>query len=497
MMSPQLVEVPLVKCAVWDRLVLCPAARRSRTWSAVLLPAVIMLLAACESDSPARAGRPAGGRAPSILIVVLDACRADRLGCYGYDRPTSPAIDALAGDPDAVVYLDHHVQGAFTKSSTASLFTGLYVFQHGVIRGHDIKQNPAGSGVLPVQVLPEQFHTMAEQFGEIGMWTFGVVKSYHLDPESGFAQGFDEYYPAKSLHGDWLRVRKTVDLIAAAPGPFFGYLHLEACHHPFPERYRHAEIMEAYGFDYDEEARKARGVDFTTAQIKHAINDEELALTSEGVRFLNLIYDAKLRFVDEHLVAPLIDSLKKVGRYDDTLVILTADHGEELYDHRGYAHGHALWEEVIRVPLIVKFPKGRRPRRLAGDVEATTQSVDLLPSLLAFLGRPAGEDLPGADIFDGAGRDFAYSQTETQWTLIQDAYKLIDGGGTTLLFSRASDPGEQVNLAEREPDRVEAMRQAATAMRQHVTTAPREAPVHETELDEEAIKALRSLGYLR
>ncbi len=122
-----------MKCAVWDRLVLCFSARWSRASSAVLLPAVLLLLAACESDAPA--SRSAGGRSPSILIVVLDACRADRLGCYGYDRPTSPAIDALAGDPDAVVYLDHHVQGAFTKSSTASLFTGLYVFQHGVIRG--------------------------------------------------------------------------------------------------------------------------------------------------------------------------------------------------------------------------------------------------------------------------------------------------------------------------------------------------------------------------
>ena len=492
-----MVEEPLVRRVVWDRLVLCPAARRPRAWSAAILPAVVLFLAGCESEAPARAGRPAGGRAPNILIVVLDACRADRLGCYGYDRPTSPAIDALAGDPDAVVYLDHHVQGAFTKSSTASLFTGLYVFQHGVIRGHDIKQNPANPGVFPVQVLPEHFDTMAERFGEIGMRTFGVVKSYHLDPESGFAQGFEEYYPAKSLHGDWLRVQKTVDLIAAAPGPFFGYLHLEACHHPFPERYRHTATMEGYGFEYDEEARKARGVDFTTARIKHAINDEALVLTSEDVRFLSLIYDARLRFVDEYLVAPLIDSLKKVGRYDDTLVILTADHGEELYDHRGYAHGHALWDEVIRVPLIVKFPKGYRPRHLAGDVDATTQSVDLLPSLLAFLGRPAGEDIPGADIFDGGGGDFAYSQTATEWTLIQDSHKLIDGGGTTLLFSRGSDPGEKVNLAQRDPDRVEGMRQAAAALRQHVATAPREAPVHETELDKEAIKALRSLGYLR
>ncbi len=158
--------------------------------------------------------------------------------------------------------------------------------------------------------------------------------------------------------------------------------------------------MERYGFDYDEKARIAAGVDFNTAKIFMDINYGELELQPEDVRFLNLIYEAKFRFYDEQFVASLMQGLKGMGRYDDTLIILTADHGEELYDHEGY--GHALWNEVVHVPLIVKFPRRTKPAELASEVDLPTQSVDLIPSLLAMCGQDADLGLPGHGHLHGA-----------------------------------------------------------------------------------------------
>jgi arylsulfatase A-like enzyme len=467
----------------------------SRVQSVVLpgLIALSLVLAGCGSGS--HQAEPARG--PNILVVVLDACRPDKLGCYGFERDTSPAIDELARDPDAVLFRRHHVQGAGTKSSTASLFSGLYVFQHGVVWGHKVREDPDRPGLFPTQLLSESHHTMAERLGELGYDTFGAVKSFHLDPKYGFAQGFDDYYGPDDLRGEWERIAKTQELIEGSDGPFFGYLHLNACHHPFQWYTRDAEYMERYGFDYDEKARMAAGVDFTTAKIMHAINDGEITLEPDDVRFLNLIYEAKVRTVDQRLVAPLIQGLKEMGRYDDTLIILTADHGEELYDHEGYAHSHALWNEIIHVPLIVKFPRGTRPAELAGDVDTPTQSVDLLPSLLAMSGQEADPALPGTDIFTGPSRGSAYAETMREWALVQGDYKLIDGAERRFLCEHPADPKERSNLAKAQPDRVKAMQEAAEALRRFVATKPRHSPLLEMELDPEAVRALRSLGYIR
>ena len=456
--------------------------------------AIALLLAGCRPGESA--GAPADAAPPNVLIVVLDACRADKLGCYGFGRQTSPAIDALAGDPDAVTFRRHHVQGAFTKSSTASLFTGLYVFQHGVSAGHEMRASGAEGNVFPVQVLDARFKTMAERFREMGYATLGMVKSYHLEPEYGFAQGFGTYVPPSVISGDVPRRNAMLNAIAGTGRPFFGYLHQNACHHPFQPGLRHPDYLQQHGFPYDERARMADGIDFTTPAIKHAINDGEVALEADDARFLNLIYEAKLRMVDEFDVLPLVEDLKVMGWYDNTLLIITADHGEELYDHGGYGHGHALWEEVTRVPLIVKFPKGRKPASLPRSVETVTQAIDLLPALLAYVGADPDAALPGADIFGGPGRDMAYCETMDGWMLIRGDRKLIaDARGG--LFDLAADPRETNDLSAAEPQEVEDLRVAAAAMRRHVALAASDAPVIADELDEQALRALRSLGYVR
>ncbi len=456
------------------------------------------MLSACGRIDRAGAADAAGPR-PDVLILVLDALRADRLGCYGYERATSPVLDTVAADQDAVVYKNHYVQGAYTKPSTASLFSGLFVFQHGVIYGHEMVEIPGRPGFYPTQRLGDEVDTMAERFDRLGYRTFGIVKSHHLDAEYGFAQGFDHYVDAR-LRGDRQRMARTIDLMLAGPGPVFGYIHLNGVHHPYPPQHRDQSFMTQYGYDedflYHEQTRMAQGVDFTTAEIRHAILDGDVTLEPDDVRFLDLIYDAKLRMIDQ-MLEPFIRFLKETGRYDNTMLIVTADHGEELYDHESYGHGHALWDEIIRVPLIVKFPRGWKPDSLGREVEATTQAVDLLPALMGLIGQPADGRLPGTDIFLETPRGFAFCETHLEWALLQDGYKLIDGGEQPFLFEQRSDSGNRVNLSESEPERVASMRDTATALRQLVAIKPLQAPLEETQLSEDAVRSLRALGYVR
>jgi arylsulfatase A-like enzyme len=292
-------------------------------------------------------------------------------------------------------------------------------------------------------------------------------------------------------------VDKTLELVRAQPGKFLGYVHLTACHNPFPREERHAGYLERYGFAYDEAARAAQGVDFGDIEIKFAIRENRVRTTPDDVRFLHLVYEAKLRQADEATVAPLIQGLRSTGRYDDTLILVTADHGEELLDHGGYHHGYALWEELAHVPLVVKYPKGRRPQALGARVDQLSQSIDVLPSLLGLAGLPPDPALPGKASLAGSFQTFAVSEIKGGgWALIQADAKLIEEDGRARLYDLASDPGETRDLAESRPERVAAMREAVLRLRETIGEGE-DAPTIETELDAEALRSLRSLGYVR
>jgi arylsulfatase A-like enzyme len=415
------------------------------------------------------------------------------MGVYGYGRPTSPHLDALAADPDAVVYERHYVEGNWTKPSTASLFTGLYVHQHRVRVGHQ----PADGNKWATHALADAHLTLAERLRDLGFVTFALVKSRHLVREYGFAQGFDTYLGPDEISDDAGRVGGTADFIHTLERPFFGYVHLNACHHPFPESERHPRYMEAFGEDYPEARRIAEGVDFTKPDVKRAIDSGELALAPNDVRFLSTLYDAKLRWVDETAVAPIVAALRQSGRWDRTLLIVTADHGEELYEHRGYAHGHALWNEVIHVPLIVKFPAGRRPADLAKRVTAVTSNVDLYPSIVSFLHHAVPEWLPGRPILERPQPGFAFSQRAGDWAVVQGRNKLYVVDGEPRLFDLAADPGEQHDLAELLPDRVDELTGLGQVVLALEAGAAGGADEIEVTLSEEALENLRALGYIK
>jgi arylsulfatase A-like enzyme len=455
--------------------------------------------------------RPRAGGADdfSILLVVIDACRADKVGTYGFAKGTTPALDALAGDPDSVTFLNHHTQASWTKPSTASLFTGLYPHEHAAVLSTLATDEVGEDRTYITKGLSPDLTTLPEVLRADGYYTFGVVRISHLAAENGFDQGFEEF-ELVSYGGDEVALRKTTALAEAISGKFFGYVHLLGCHRPFPEEVRDEAYMAEHGFPYDEEARREAGIEF--AEIDYDFDERlksgETVLTEEDVRFLHLVYEARTRWTDRNLVQPLIEQLKASGRYDETMLIITADHGEELYEHGGYGHGHALWNEVTHVPLIVKYPKGKKPKELGSRVEQMTQSVDIAPSLIALSGAKTDRTWRGTAVLAGSFPGYVFAEQadcgpenantchlNAGWALIQDHHKLIEGDEAPLLFDLTQDPLEQKSLADSMGQRVEAMRGYVTKLKD-ASAAP-SANSLEIEVDEDALRSLRGLGYVQ
>ncbi len=227
----------------------------------------------------------------------------------------------------------------------------------------------------------------------------------------------------------------------------------------------------------------------------HGIYARRDALTQAELAHIVSLYDADVAQADAH-VRQLLDGLDRAGLAESTLVVFVSDHGEELYEHRGYAHGHALWNEVIHVPLIVKFPAGRRPADLPVRVTAVASNVDLHPSIVSFLGHPVPEGLPGRPILERPQPGFAFSQRLEDWAVVQRQEKLYVLDGKLHLFDLAADPGERHNLAEALPKRVDELLSLGQEVFALEVGAGGGADEIETTLSEEALENLRALGYI-
>ena len=463
-----------------------------RIVAALLIGTLIATAGVSLPSAADEASRPR----PNVVILVLDACRVDKFGCYGFPGPTSPAVDAVAADPDATLFRRHYVQAGWTKPSTASLFTGTYAFQHGLLGGDDIALDESTAGPIMAAVLDGSFMTLAEGFHGAGYRTFGFFRSENIDARYGFGQGFESW--EKPLRGgsDGTRSQQFLDRIAGLQGPFFAYLHLEGCHQPYRLSDRDREYMTTYAFPYNEKARAALGVDFTRADMRQRVPAGLVRLDEADLRFANLLVAAKLRQVNDSSVKRLVAGLKRLGLYDSTLLVVTADHGDELLDHGGFSHGQKLWEVITHVPLVVKFPRGGRPAGLGTEVKAVTQSVDLLPSLFRLVGVPVPEGVAGADIFTAPPRGWAFSEAVGAWALVREKDKLLALGDRHLLFDLRRDPAEKSDVAPRAQPTVDALREHVDALRASLARFVRKPPQTQLLLDKETVEQLRNLGYV-
>jgi arylsulfatase A-like enzyme len=421
-----------------------------------------------------------------VLLIVVDTLRADRLGIHGSELGLTPRVDALAAESRR--FERAYAHAPWTLPSFASLFTSLYPPQHG-----------AGGRVPDFRGLREPIRTVAECFRDAGYATAAVVNVDFLTEKFGTMQGFA--HVDFEVHPNNVETRvaeKTTDAALAwlrqpRAGPFFLLVHYFDPHLVYapPASYRAK-------FAAPQDREDASWVFGTRQQIVQ-YRQGMIRFDEPTIRRAEQLYNGEVAYTD-HEVGRLLDAVGTMQLSDSTIVVFTSDHGEEFFDHGGFEHGHTLYEELVHVPLMIRYPG----KVAAGSESDLVGLVDVAPTLCALAGVEGDPAFVGRDLLGSTESEQAderpiilqgnfWGPPHRGW--IQGGHKLIVEPERRKLFDLRADPGEQRELSASEPEllrkTLEDMQLAFKAMAAHL---PREsAPV---ELSEEERERLRVLGYL-
>ncbi len=313
---------------------------------------------------------------PNIIFISIDSLRADHLGCYGYIRDTSPNIDDFSRD--CVLYRYSISQANWTLPSYASMFTAL---------------NPNKHLAGTLNRLRTRHITIAEVLSRLGYNTTSYNGGGYIDKSFGMDQGFSEYnsFPEKTTKNKDIRwvVPESKKWIEknSNKGKFFLFIHTYEVHHPYNPPDEFKNMYETHKGDL---SKFYRNLELFNGDLLGYIGFYEIKKLSlykeipeaHKKRFINL-YDAGINHTDIWL-GEFFTFLKDEGLYDESLIILNADHGQEFYDHIGWTHGHTVYSEVINVPMMIKYPEGKKQ---GIEKERISRSIDIAPTILEdFLG---------------------------------------------------------------------------------------------------------------
>jgi arylsulfatase A-like enzyme len=440
-------------------------------------------------EDPPRGPARAKAR-PNVLVYLVDTLRADRLGCYGNERPTSPTVDAMTHE--AILFADVVAESTWTRPSTASLFTGLSPRQHAAVGRAD--------------VLPDAAITMAELFREAGYETAAFVTNGNVAPIFGFAQGFDVFEllpgtivpsPDGAVPSTLLEAPSSPDAHAVAlqwladrnpDRPFFLYVHTADPHSPYlPSR----EFRERIGVPDGIE-------DLGSLTMMTALHERRLVADASLTRALLLAYEAEIAYND-HELGVFRAELERRGLWDDALVVFVSDHGEEFLEHGGWEHGRSVYTEATQVPLILKLPEGAH----AGTrVDRTVQLADVLPTLVEHLGLRRPEGLTGTSLLarldPAAPPRAAFSHVDLDGhladTIVEGRWKLVRTRHQVELYDRIADPRERASLAPSHSVTIDYLTTRLAA--RLAQGAPHPTPQRAT-MTGEVERNLRALGYVQ
>ena len=295
----------------------------------------------------------------NIILISIDTLRADHLGCYGYGRKTSPNIDSLVSD--SAVFRNTYASSPWTLPSHVSLLTSLSGIHHQVYF-EDEKMDPS-------------LITLADILRQHNFFCSAITGGGFASSVYGFSKGFDSYLQARSgiyqsHSAEWTFAAVSEWLDYNKDKNFFLFVHTYQPHNPY-------SCPPPYGTMFLDEDAKWQKIDL----LRHVGGKRGVfkALPEEERKNIIDLYDGEIRYTDEMLIKPLIERLKELELYDQTMIILTSDHGEEFFDHKGWEHGHTLYDELLKVPLIIKFPKSKFTGK---KVASIVRLVDILPTIL-------------------------------------------------------------------------------------------------------------------
>jgi len=454
---------------------------RSRPASAVVAAALAALVCVSALVSASGCGSEPADALRGVVLVSVDTLRPDHLGAYGHPRPTSPALDQWASEG---TLFEHAMSvSPWTLPAHASLLTGLYPRRHGVLTSR--------------QRLAATTPTLAQRFRSMGFRTAGIVNSVYLGSRFGLGRGFEEFQnlptpgraPSQVVASGlaWLRT------LPEDGAPFFLFLHLYDVHsdyHSLPE-FERAFVGSYLG-----------GVDGSTGQLQEVMRGER-QLTPEDRGHLTDLYDAGIRQADAEL-GRLGEALEARGWLDRTIVAVTSDHGEEFLEHGGVLHARSHYDELLRIPLVLRGPGVPAGVR----VERPVSIVDVMPTLLALAGAAPG-DVEGLDLSvlwgasaDGASLDrdlFAQGdhggeRPDRLRSVRSPRHKLIEdvASGRRELYDLESDPAEAHEISAVEPEVAAELAARLEAFHGGAVPAAADAALP---LDPESAEQLRALGY--
>jgi arylsulfatase A-like enzyme len=440
---------------------------------------------------------------PNLILVMVDTLRADHLSCYGGEHAVeTPNLCRVATDGGTRYTGFSHA--SWTKPAAASLLTSLVPTSH--------------QAMSKTSALPDEIETLGETLQKAGYTTAGIVSNTNLTEAFGFAQGFDEY---QYLGPDYLfgAMESSSKLVLyqilrrvyfmAVPGLRFG------------DFYQDSQVVNARAFDFLDRHQASRFflflhyMDPHDPYFRHPYDGHGIARAAhphpaESMRDeMHALYREEIAYLDENFGA-LLAKLEALGLYEDSVIVLVSDHGEEFLDHGGFWHGLTLYEEQIHVPLLVKWRAGERLAPPAVE-KIPARLIDVAPTLLARAGAQQPAEMQGLDL---AGSLAARSETERmvfaeenhegnvlrairteRWKWIEANAGNPRGLPERELFDVAADPGETANLAEREPGTLAELERHANGQ-QLAAERSRVGEARSAAISAEERASLCALGYL-
>lgn len=457
---------------------------------------------------------PLFGPKVPVIIYLSDTLRADRLGLYGNELDVSPVIDALAGE--SVVFDQAYAAGTWTVPSIASLATSKFPCEHGV--------------TSPRKMLSPDIETLAQRLQSLGYTTESQYQNLYAGPVSGLDRGFDRQTDL-SARGAYELIENVGNVIRdISSGPFYLYLHTMEPHDPFGTPANYTVPM----FDYVSIDKRVRIRKDSLERQHLAVVDwsegkplgttQNTAAQKAAVEVLNRhadsyqdLYNSSVLYVDGN-VGTVIDELKQQGVWDRAIFVFLSDHGEELGDRGDWFHGQSAYNELVHVPLIIRFPNGEHGGK---RISTPVSLVDVMPTLLDYLG--AGDLCEGCRgssllrLLDGSTADdssavavYSMRTNERQYfrpwreergdlniVVHKDDWKGIWNADleNLELYDLRTDYAEKNDLSGAQPELSREM--IATAQDWLVACeAAGQAPQETSELDEDTKKKLRALGYI-
>ncbi len=427
----------------------------------------------------------------NVIVIVVDTLAAHNVGYMGYDRDTTPYIDQLASR--SVVFDHAYTVKALTLPSFVSFFSGLHLVNHGVTR----------NGL----VIPEDVHLLTEDFRQAGYVTYGLPAAQVIGSAYGVNRGFNYFYAPRLHHIPASTVIEEVRTFIEGPAPegapyyadrtqpLFMFIHFFDTHTDYTPDAGYLETWADRGY---------RGPVDGTIGIFEQYNDFQIELDEDDLQHTRDLYDAEIRTFDDAIVS-LFEIFIRNGLLDNSVIMVTADHGENLGEHHYVTHGHP-YEPGLAIPLFIHFPGDLG----AGtSIDALVENTDFMPTVMDLVGVNIPADIDGQSMLplienqsgedyefrefllagggnDSTGMRMTFSVFDGEYRLIKD----IKWSEESLLYNILNDPKETTDIAADNPDLVEFYETLIDVMAEGITF------IEDQDMDPQTEEMLRSLGYI-